>query len=121
MNVAAVTGRLPADPARRETTKGVAATFRVASDSSPRIWIDVECWGHLAGTVAAHLTARQHVAVTGSVAHSQWTDRHGTRVERWFIRATHGAFLDRPDGRRPDGHDEALGRHALRADRPASS
>ena len=70
MNVAAVTGHLSAHPDRRETTKGVAATLRVASDSSPRIWNDVECWGHLAGTVAAH----HHVAVTGSLAHSQQTD-----------------------------------------------
>ena len=109
MNVAAVTGHLTADLARRKTTRGDATTFRVGSDNSPRIWIDVECWGHLAGTVAAHLTARRHVAVTGSLAHSQWTDRHGTRVERWFSRATQVTVLDRPDDRCHNGYENPLG------------
>ena len=77
--------------------------------------------GHLAGTVAAHLTARRHVPVTGSLAHSQWTDRHGTRIERWFIRATQVTFLDRPDDRRHNGHENPLGRRAPGADLPEPS
>jgi hypothetical protein len=56
MNVVAITGYLTADPARKETTKGVVTTFRVGSDDSPRVWVDVESWGHLAGTCAAHLS-----------------------------------------------------------------
>jgi len=112
MNVAAITGRLTADPARRETGKGVVTTFRLASDSSPRLLIDIECWGHLAGTTAAHLTARRHVAVSGALAHPQWTDRQGGRAERWFIRAAQVTFLDGPEahepGRSADGEPAGL-------------
>ena len=96
MNVVAITGYLTADAARKETTKGVVTTFRVGSDGSPRVWVDVESWGHLAGTCAAHLARGRHVAVCGSLAHSQWTDRAGERRERWFIRADQVTFLDRP-------------------------
>jgi single-strand DNA-binding protein len=96
MNVVAITGYLTADPARKETTKGVVTTFRVGSDDSPRVWVDVESWGHLAGTCAAHLARGRHVAVSGRLAHAQWTDHEGVRRERWFIRAAQVTFLDRP-------------------------
>ena len=63
MNSYNCTGRLTTDPARRDTTKGVVAEFRLAVDGRPnRVWIDVEAWGHAAGTVATYLTARRHVA-----------------------------------------------------------
>jgi single-strand DNA-binding protein len=96
MNIAAITGRLTADPARKETTKGIVTTFRVGSDDAPRVWIDVESWGHLAGACAAHLARGRHVAVAGSLAHTEWTDRNGERLDRWFIRASQVTFLDRP-------------------------
>jgi len=96
MNVVAMTGCLTADPARKETTRGVVTTFRIGSDDSPRVWVDVESWGHLAGTCAAHLARGRHVAVAGALAHAQWNDRNGERRERWFIRATKVTFLDRP-------------------------
>jgi single-strand DNA-binding protein len=103
MNVVAITGYLTADPARKETTKGVVTTFRVGSDGSPRVWMDVESWGHLAGTCAAHLARGRHVAVSGCLAHAQWSDRDGQRQERWFIRAAHVTFLDRPHSAEEDG------------------
>ena len=96
MNVVAITGYLTADPARKESPKGVVTTFRIGSDGSPRVWVDVETWGHLAGTCAAHLARGRHVAVGGSLAHAQWTARDGERRERWFIRATQVTFLDHP-------------------------
>ena len=65
MNVVTLTGRLHNDPARRETSKGVVTTFRLAVDANRhRLWIDIETWGQLAGT-ATHLTKGRHVAVTG--------------------------------------------------------
>jgi single-strand DNA-binding protein len=98
MNVVAMTGTLSGDPARRETAKGVVTTFRIASDGAPRVWIDIECWGHLAGTCAAHLDRGRHVAVAGSLGHTTWTDREGARRERWFVKAAQVTFLDRPHG-----------------------
>ena len=88
MNVVVMTGRLTGEPARRETTKGVVTTFRIGSDEPPRVWVAVECWGHLAGVCAAHLARRRHVAVGGALSHAEWTDGTGERRERWFIRAS---------------------------------
>jgi single-strand DNA-binding protein len=62
------------------------------------VWIDVECWGHLAGTCAAHLDRGRHVAVSGALSHVTWTDREGARRERWFVKAAQVTFLDQPRG-----------------------
>lgn len=98
MNVVAMTGRLTGDPARKETGKGVVTTFRIGSDDSPRVWVDVETWGHLAGTCAAHLGRGRHVAIVGSLAHREWTDQTGERRQRWLVKASTVTFLDRPKG-----------------------
>ncbi len=97
MNVVAMTGRLTGDPARKETGKGVVTTFRIGSDDSPRVWVDVETWGHLAGTCAAHLGRGRHVAVVGSLAYREWTDQAGERRQRWLVKASTVTFLDRPN------------------------
>lgn len=98
MNVVAMTGRLTGDPARKETGKGVLTTFRIGSDDSPRVWVDVETWGHLAGTCAAHLARGRHVAVVGSLVYREWTDQPtGERRQRWLVKASTVTFLDRPN------------------------
>lgn len=99
MNVVAMTGRLKGDPARKETGKGVVTTFRIGSDDSPRVWLDVETWGHLAGTCATHLARGRHVAVVGSLASREWTDQAGERRQRWLVKASTVTFLDRPTDR----------------------
>ena len=43
MNVFTVTGRLTADPARRDTDKGVVVEFRLAVDGQRRLWLPVTC------------------------------------------------------------------------------
>ena len=101
MNVVALTGCLTADPARRETAKGVVTTFRIGSDDSPRVWIDVESWGHLAGTCAAHLERGRHVAVAGSLAYREWTDQASERRQRRLVKASAVTFRDRPMGPAP--------------------
>src|SRR5262245_17442648 len=78
MNSVNLTGRLIHDPTRRETHRGVVASFRLAVDGRPRVWIDVEAWGHIAGTVATYLTARRHVAVTGRLGSASTTTTTAT-------------------------------------------
>ena len=58
MNVLTLTGRLTADPVRRDTPKGVVCEFRLAVDGRPRLWITVQTWGQLAGRCAQHLARR---------------------------------------------------------------
>lgn len=130
MNVVAMTGRLTGDPARKETGKGVVTTFRIGSDDSPRVWVDVETWGHLAGTCAAHLGRGRHVAVAGSLAHREWTDGAGERRERWLVKASTVTFLDPPShprgghGPPPEGDlsssAEGADRHLARSGTPAA-
>jgi single-stranded DNA-binding protein len=104
MNVLTITGRLTAEPVRRDTAKGVLCEFRLAVDGRPRLWIGVEAWGHLAGRCAHHLHAGRHVAVTGPLVCEQYATRAGERATRWFTRATALTFLERPNR-----HDDELG------------
>ena len=94
MNVITLAGRLQADPARRDTPKGVVATFRLAvTDHKHRLWIDIETWGHLAGTAAAHLSKGRTVGVTGKLRNKPYTT-DGQRRDHWYIAATDIHFLD---------------------------
>ena len=97
MNSVNLTGRLVDDPVRRDTSNGVVAEFRLAVDGRPRrLWITVETWGHQAGVVAAHLSARRHVAVTGRLQQDEYQDRHGIKQTRYRIVAHGVDFLDQP-------------------------
>ena len=96
MNTITVTGRLTGVPARVETARGVTAGFRLAVHGRHRIWIDVDTWGRLAGTCAAHLAKGRTVAVTGRLACDEWTGRDGDQRTRWHIIATAVTFLDAP-------------------------
>jgi single-strand DNA-binding protein len=96
MNSVNLTGRLVNDPSRRDTHRGVVATFRLAVDGRPRMWIDVETWGHLAGTVATYLRARRHVAVTGRLAYHEYHDRTGHKQAAFRVIADRIEFLESP-------------------------
>jgi single-strand DNA-binding protein len=116
MNVITLTGRLHSDPVRRETTKGVVATFRRTVDANRhRLWIDIDTWGHLAGTVHTHLAKGRQVAVTGSLRHTEYTDREQQRRDYWYVAADRITFLDSrslerpPTGEAPNGHVERIG------------
>ena len=97
MNVLTVTGRLTADPVRKDTARGVVCEFRLAVDGKPRIWLPVASWGQLAGNCARHLHQGRRVAVTGALRVDQWVARSGDRQERWYLEARSVTFLDRPD------------------------
>lgn len=101
MNLVAIVGRLTDDPARRDTTTGVVATFRLdIRDGKHRLWIDVEAWGHLAGTTARHLTKGRLVSVTGKLRNRPY-QRDGQRRDHFFVAATDIGYLDSPRGDDP--------------------
>ena len=96
MNVLTVTGRLAADPIRRDTPKGVVCEFRLIVDSRPRLYLTVQVWGHLAGRCAKYLSAHRRVAISSQLLHEQWVTRTGEQADRWFARANDVTFLDAP-------------------------
>ena len=96
MNVLTVTGRLDADPVRRETTKGIVCEFRLVVHGRPRLYLTVQAWGHLAGRCAQHLREGRLVGVVASLRHEQWVTRAGERADRWYALARDVSFLDRP-------------------------
>jgi single-strand DNA-binding protein len=106
VNVLSLTGRLTADPVRRETSRGVVCEFRVAVDCRPRLWIGIEAWGQLAGRCAQHLRAGRRVAITGALVAEEYTSRTGERVTRCYVRATGVTFLDRPETASPHGNGD---------------
>lgn len=104
MNHAAFAGHLTDDPARRDTTAGVVTTFRLAvHDGRHRLWIDVEAWGHLAGSAATHLTKGRLVGVTGKLRNHPYT-HNGQRRDYWHLVANDISYLDI---RQPTGHHSA--------------
>jgi single-strand DNA-binding protein len=106
VNVLNLTGRLTADPVRRETSRGVVCEFRAAVDCRPRLWIGVEAWGQLGGRCAHHLRAGRRVAITGALVAEEYASRAGERVTRWYVRASAVTFLDRPDAAGEPGNDD---------------
>jgi len=109
MNTIVLVGTLHGDPARRDTTSEVVTTFRLAvHDHRHRLWIDIEAWGQLAGTAAAHLTNGRCIGVTGRLRNKPYTARDGQRRDHWHVLATDIWTLDpdrptsRPPGERAD-------------------
>ncbi|MCB0997366.1 MAG: single-stranded DNA-binding protein [Acidimicrobiales bacterium] len=87
---------------RKETRNGVLATFRLetGAPNNRRLWIDVEAWGQLAGTVAHHGSVGRGVLVSGRLTYKTWRDREtGDSCHRYVVTA-----LDvdlRPEGSEP--------------------
>lgn len=97
MNSVNFTGHLTGEPARRDTTNSVVATFRLSVDGRPkRLWINVEAWAHEAGRVATYGAAGRHVAVTGRLVQDEYLDRDGHRQTRYKVVAGRVEFLDDP-------------------------
>ncbi len=84
-------GIISNDIVRRETRKGVLTTFRLQT-GAPRggkLWIDIECWGHLAGTIAHHATKGRGVSVSGRLTQKNWRDvATGEARQRYIITAS---------------------------------
>ena len=70
-------GVISNDIVRRETKNGVVTTFRLET-GAPRgrkLWIDIECWGQLAGNLARYGEKGRAVSVAGRLAEKSWLDR----------------------------------------------
>jgi len=97
-------GVISNDIVRRETKNGVVTTFRLET-GAPRgrkLWIDVECWGHLAGTIAHHGETERSVAVCGRLIEKVWRDREsGVRRHRVVVGASDVDLLSTHSG--PNG------------------
>ena len=75
---------------RKETRNGVLTTFRLetGAPNNRRLWIDVESWGQLAGTVAHHGSVGRGVLVSGRLTYKTWRDRQtGESRHRYVVTA----------------------------------
>lgn len=86
LNVAAIQGRLVADPQLRQTTTGKnVASFRLACDRGRRNadgnnavdFLDIVAWKNLADFAARYLTKGIMVTVSGRIQTRQYQDRNG--------------------------------------------
>lgn len=92
-------GTIASDIVRKENRNGVVATFRLRSGAKGRgqVWIDVEAWGRLAGTVHQHGHPDRGVIVAGRLTQKNWHDRDtGEARHRYVITANEIDLL--PDG-----------------------
>lgn len=83
-------GTIASDIVRKETRNGVLTTFRLRSGRKGhgQVWLDVEAWGHLAGTIHHHGRVDRAVIVAGRLTHKTWHDREtGEARHRYVITA----------------------------------
>ena len=83
-------GVIANDIVRKETRRGILATFRLASGQAGKgqVWIDVEAWGNLAGTIHHHGSEGRGVIVGGRLTQKTWRDRaNGASRHRYVITA----------------------------------
>ncbi len=88
-------GTIATEVLRRETRSGVLAAFRLESGQprGGRLWIDVEAWGHLAGTLARHGEPGRAVIATGRLTQKVWSTTTSTVHRRLVITAVDIEFL----------------------------
>ncbi len=89
------TGSISNDVVRKETRNGVLTTFRLET-GAPRgrkLWIDVECWGHLAGTIAHHGKSGRSVNVSGRLIQKTWRDRPSGEARERIVVTAHDVDL----------------------------
>ena len=94
------TGIISNDVVRKETRNGVLASFRLET-GAPRgrkLWIDVECWGHLAGTIAHHGGSGRSVNVSGRLTQKTWRDSaSGEARHRYVVTANDVDLISESD------------------------
>jgi single stranded DNA-binding protein len=86
-----VVGNVVTSPSRKRTQSGSVTNFRVASterryDRATESWVngnsffvDVECWGELAGNVSHSISKGDPVVVVGTIRTDEWESDEGRR------------------------------------------
>ena len=101
LNVAAIMGRLTADPELRHTQNDIAVTsFTVAVDRSyaragterQTDFIDVVAWRQTAEFVCKYFQTGSMIAVTGSIQTRNYEDRQGNKRKAFEIVASDVSF-----------------------------
>jgi len=83
-------GSISNDIVRKETRNGVLATFRLETGAprNGKLWIDIETWGHLAGTIAHYASKDRGVTVSGRLIQKTWRDKTtGESRNRYVVTA----------------------------------
>ncbi|MEZ5278988.1 MAG: single-stranded DNA-binding protein [Acidimicrobiales bacterium] len=96
MNNLTLVGRLATDITLDTPKDKPIATFRLAVDrqtGNGTDFIPIKAFGTAAETHARYLTKGRQVAITGRLAHSQWTDSNGNRRERLEVIAARIDYL----------------------------
>lgn len=131
LNVAAIVGRLAADPELRHTASGVAVTsFTLAVDRSyakagterQTDWIDVVAWRSTAEFICKYFTKGQMMAVTGSIQTRSYEDRNGGKRKAVEIQANDVSFVGSKRDNPSAGGDygQAYSRPSAPAAQPAA-
>lgn len=103
LNVAAIVGRLAADPELKHTQSGVSVTsFTLAVDRSytkagaerQTDWIDVVAWRQTAEFVCKYFTKGRQMAVSGSLQTRNWEDKNGMKHKSTELVANDVNFVD---------------------------
>ena len=119
LNVAAIMGRLVADPELRHTPNGIAVTtFTLAVDRSysragterQTDFIDVVAWRQTAEFVCKYFSKGRMMAVTGSIQTRNYEDKQGNKRKAFEIVANDVSFADSKrdsSGSAPGSYDSA--------------
>ena len=114
LNVAAIMGRLTADPELRHTQNDIAVTsFTVAVDRSyaragterQTDFIDVVAWRQTAEFVCKYFQKGSMIAVTGSIQTRNYEDRQGNKRKAFEIVASDVSFTGSKRESGSAGHD----------------
>lgn len=108
MNVAALTGRLTADPELKHTPNGIAVTsFCVAVNRRTKDrqadFIDVVAWRGTAEFVCKYFRKGQMIAVKGSIQTRNYTDRDGNKRSATEVLAENAEFCESKKEPQPVG------------------
>lgn len=120
LNVAAIMGRLVADPELRHTPNDIAVTtFTLAVDRSysragterQTDFIDVVAWRQTAEFVCKYFSKGRMMAVTGSIQTRNYEDKQGNKRKAFEIVANDVSFADSKrdsSGSAPGSYDLSL-------------
>ena len=108
MNVAAIMGRLTADPELKHTPNGIAVTsFFVAVNRRTKDrqadFIDVVAWRGTAEFVCKYFRKGQMIAVKGSIQTRNYTDRDGNKRSATEVLAENAEFCESKKEPQPVG------------------